>query len=444
MDRLAGSRAARGGAGVLHAGGRPRRPSAAAVHHDRTAAGGCRRHGRRSIRGSSTMLFAYEDRRFTSTAASMRWRSAARVSQLMRQRPHRFGRLDADHAGGAAARAAQRAQLRRQASPDGARGALERTLSKDEILALYLTLAPYGGNLEGIRAASLAYFGKEPRRLTLGRSGAAGRAAAIARGAAAGSHPPCRAAARDRVLDRLAAARVVPADEIERAKQEAVAGGPASDADALAPHLADAAMAAAPARASSPPDHRGAAADAASKISRASARARSSDRSRSPSSWSTTRRARSCARWRRPISSTMRRDGQVDMTQALRSPGSTLKPFIYGLGFELGLIHPETLIDDRPIRFGGYAPENFDLSFQGTVTVRRALQLSLNVPAVAVLDGVGASRFTARLAQAGGALVLPRRRSARPRDRPRRRRRDAHRSRHALCRRRAARQHHRR
>ena len=95
------------------------------------------------------------------------------------------------------------------------------------------------------------------------------------------------------------------------------------------------------------------------------------------------------------------------MTQALRSPGSTLKPFIYGLGFEDGFIHPETLIEDRPVRYGGYAPENFDLTFQGTVTVRKALQMSLNVPAVAVLDKVGASRFTARLAQAGGALVLP-------------------------------------
>jgi penicillin-binding protein 1C len=95
------------------------------------------------------------------------------------------------------------------------------------------------------------------------------------------------------------------------------------------------------------------------------------------------------------------------MTQAVRSPGSTLKPFIYGLGFEDGLIHPDTLIEDRPIRYGSYAPENFDLSFQGTVTVRRALQLSLNVPAVAVLDKVGASRFAARLEQAGAAFVLP-------------------------------------
>ena len=102
-----------------------------------------------------------------------------------------------------------------------------------------------------------------------------------------------------------------------------------------------------------------------------------------------------------------RRAGQVDMTQALRSPGSTLKPFIYGLGFEDGLIHPETLIDDRPQRYGSYAPENFDLTFQGTVTVRRALQLSLNVPAVAVLDKVGVNRLSARLTQAGAALVLP-------------------------------------
>ena len=102
-----------------------------------------------------------------------------------------------------------------------------------------------------------------------------------------------------------------------------------------------------------------------------------------------------------------RRAGQVDMTQALRSPGSTLKPFIYGLAFEDGLLHPETLIDDKPVRYGNYAPENFDLTFQGTVTVRRALQMSLNVPAIAVLNKVGVSRLSARLTQTGAALVLP-------------------------------------
>ena len=95
------------------------------------------------------------------------------------------------------------------------------------------------------------------------------------------------------------------------------------------------------------------------------------------------------------------------MTRAVRSPGSTLKPFIYGLAFEDGFVHPDSLIDDRPIRFGTYAPENFDMTFQGTVPIRKALQLSLNVPAIALLDRVGASRLSSRLKQAGGSLVLP-------------------------------------
>ncbi len=95
------------------------------------------------------------------------------------------------------------------------------------------------------------------------------------------------------------------------------------------------------------------------------------------------------------------------MTQALRSPGSTLKPFIYGLGFEDGFIHPETLIEDRPVSYGAYAPKDFDFTFHGTVTVREALQFSLNVPAIAVLDRVGPSRLAARLEQAGATLILP-------------------------------------
>jgi penicillin-binding protein 1C len=84
-----------------------------------------------------------------------------------------------------------------------------------------------------------------------------------------------------------------------------------------------------------------------------------------------------------------------------------LKPFIYGLAFEDGFVHPESLIEDRPVRFGSYAPENFDMTYQGTVAVRKALQLSLNVPAIVLLDRVGASRLSSRLKQAGANLVLP-------------------------------------
>jgi penicillin-binding protein 1C len=286
---------------------------------------------------------------------------------------------------------------------------IERQLTKDEILGLYLNLAPYGGNLEGIRAASLAWFGKEPRRLTLAES-----ALLVALPQAPEARRPDRLPvaarrARDRVLERAALAGVFDAAEIARAKAEPVPTA-RTPMPMLAPHAADDAVAAqAPGMSSS-------------SLVRLTIDAR----------WqaSLEELARERARTLGPNISVAilavdhgsgevlarvgsadyfdaERAGQVDMTAALRSPGSTLKPFIYGLGFEDGIIHPETLIDDRPVRYGSYAPENFDLTFQGTVPVRKALQISLNVPAVAVLDRVGAGRFTARLRQAGGALVLP-------------------------------------
>ncbi len=282
---------------------------------------------------------------------------------------------------------------------------IERALSKDEILSLYLSLAPYGGNLEGVRAASLAYFGKEPRRLTLGEA-----AMLVALPQSPEQRRPDRSRdaaknARDRVLDRVAAAGVVPADEVERAKREPVPDG-RRPMPMLAPFSADAAVAAAPGLRLHRLTIEAALQRNLEDLARARARALGPDISVAILAVDHAT-GEVLARVGSADYFDARRAGQVDMTAAVRSPGSTLKPFIYGLGFEDGLIHPDTLIEDRPVRFGGYAPENFDLTFQGTVTVRRALQLSLNVPAVAVLDKVGASRFTARLAQAGASFVLP-------------------------------------
>ena len=95
------------------------------------------------------------------------------------------------------------------------------------------------------------------------------------------------------------------------------------------------------------------------------------------------------------------------MTQQYRSPGSTLKPFIYGLGFEEGMIAQQTIIEDRPADFFGYRPRNFDMSYQGDVTIRQALQLSLNVPAVKVLDNVGPAKLLVRMRRSEVKLVLP-------------------------------------
>jgi penicillin-binding protein 1C len=99
-----------------------------------------------------------------------------------------------------------------------------------------------------------------------------------------------------------------------------------------------------------------------------------------------------------------RRQGQVDMVRAIRSPGSALKPFIYGMAFDQGLVHPETILRDAPRRFGDYQPENFQRTYMGDVSARSALQHSLNVPAVLLLEGIGPERFVGHLRHTGIAL----------------------------------------
>ena len=217
--------------------------------------------------------------------------------------------------------------------------------------------------------------------------------------------PEIARAARDRVLDRAAAAGVVPRDEVVRAKQAPVPHE-RKPLPVLAPHAGDQVVAAEPDRRT----HRLTIDAGLQKTLQDLARERA--HALGPKiSVAIVAVDNETGEVRARVGSAdyfdERRAGQVDMTQALRSPGSTLKPFIYGLAFEDGLLHPETLIDDKPVRYGNYAPENFDLTFQGTVTVRRALQMSLNVPAIAVLNKVGVSRLSARLTQTGAALVLP-------------------------------------
>ena len=101
------------------------------------------------------------------------------------------------------------------------------------------------------------------------------------------------------------------------------------------------------------------------------------------------------------------RAGALDLTQAVRSPGSALKPFIYAMAFADGIAAPDTVLPDLPRRFGGYAPENFGRGFAGSITAGEALRRSLNLPAVALLDRVGPLRFAATLRAAGATLRLP-------------------------------------
>jgi penicillin-binding protein 1C len=282
---------------------------------------------------------------------------------------------------------------------------IERQLTKAQILDLYLALAPFGGNLEGVRAASTAYFGKEPKRLSLAESALLVALPQSPENRRLDRYPNVARAARDRVLDRMVEEGHVTAEDAAQAKSVGVSRL-RKPMPILAPHSADQAMATV-----KDADVIALTLDSSlQKVLEALARDRATALGANISIAIIAVDNESgdvLARVGSPDYFDDRRAGQVDMTRAVRSPGSTLKPFIYGLAFEDGFVHPESLIDDRPIRFGSYAPENFDMTFQGTVPVRKALQLSLNVPAIALLDRVGASRLSSRLKQAGVNLVLP-------------------------------------
>jgi penicillin-binding protein 1C len=282
---------------------------------------------------------------------------------------------------------------------------LEARLSKQEILELYLTLAPFGGNLEGVRAASHAYFGKEPGRLTIGEA-----ALLVALPQSPEVRRPDRAAdiamrARNRVIDRMFAANIITVAEANRAREEAVPRQ-RRELPQLAPHAAEAAIAAFPKQRL----HQLAIDATVQKRLEELAREKLATLGPNVSLAilvADNETGQVLARIGSADFNDAERAGRIDMTRGVRSPGSALKPFIYGLAFEDGVAHPETLIEDRPTRFGAWRPENFDLTFQGTVTLRKALQLSLNVPAVALLDSVGPQRLFARLEQSGALLQLP-------------------------------------
>jgi penicillin-binding protein 1C len=282
---------------------------------------------------------------------------------------------------------------------------IERQMSKDEILDLYLTLAPYGGNLEGIRAASIAYFGKEPKRLLLAEAALLVALPQSPETRRLDRYPEAAKQGRDRVLDRMVAEQVISQEDADQAKAQAVPRF-RKPLPILAPHAADQAAAAIKDQSLIKLTL-----DASlQKVLEPLAHDRAVTLGPNVSvglivvdneSGDVLAHVGSADYFDE------RRAGQVDMTRAVRSPGSTLKPFIYGLAFEDGFVHPESLIEDRPVRFGSYAPENFDMTYQGTVPVRKALQLSLNVPAIVLLDRVGVSRLSSRLKQAGANLILP-------------------------------------
>lgn len=282
---------------------------------------------------------------------------------------------------------------------------LEWRLDKREILELYLNHAPFGGPIEGVEAASWAYLGKPAARLSHAEAALLAVLPQAPSRLRPDRHPERARAARDKVLRRLAEFAIWPTGVLDEARAENVV-----------------------ARSLSVPQYAALFAERLRGEHPGQARLLSSidyelqlRLEQQLSSWVERLPPRSSAALlvldnssgevRAYLGSARfgdaERFGHLDMVQAWRSPGSTLKPFVYGLALDAGLIHSGSLLVDAPQDFDGYRPDNFDQRFRGPVTVADALQQSLNVPAVAVLQQFGSARFAARLEHAGLRLRLP-------------------------------------
>ena len=282
---------------------------------------------------------------------------------------------------------------------------LEWHFSKREILLMYLNQAPFGGTIEGVEAASWAYLGKPAKNLSHAEAALLAVLPQSPSRLRPDRHADAAKAARDKLLRRMATQAVWPRQEVRDAMIEPVVSRRMS-APMLAPLLAERLRVAHPGqtRIRSGID---------ANLQRLLEERVAAYFSRLPERSSAAllvvdNRSLEVRAYVGSLEFAEQSSlGHVDMVRATRSPGSTLKPFLYGLAIDDGLIHSESLLVDAPQSFGDYRPANFDPTFNGPVAASDALRLSLNVPAVDLLDRLGPGRFAARLEHAGLTLQLP-------------------------------------
>ncbi|WP_178905028.1 peptidoglycan glycosyltransferase PbpC, partial [Pseudomonas tolaasii] len=281
---------------------------------------------------------------------------------------------------------------------------LEWHLSKEEILNLYLNRAPFGGTLQGVAAASWAYLGKSPAQLTHAEAALLAVLPQAPSRLRPDRHPQRAQEARDKVLHRLAEFQVWPQSAVDEALEEPLLLAPRLE-PSLAPLLARRLN-----RPDSPPLIR--------TTLDATLQRRLEDlllgwRARLPEHTSAAilvveEESMAVRAYLGSVDiNDAKRFGHVDMVSALRSPGSTLKPFLYGMALDDGLIHSESLLQDVPRRYGDYRPGNFSMGFTGAVPASTALSSSLNLPAVQLLEAYGPKRFAAQMRIGGVPLALP-------------------------------------
>ncbi|CAA6815713.1 MAG: Penicillin-insensitive transglycosylase (EC & transpeptidase PBP-1C [uncultured Thiotrichaceae bacterium] len=284
---------------------------------------------------------------------------------------------------------------------------LEWHYSKDEILTFYLNLAPFGGPIEGVQTASYAYLHKPVKALSHAEAALLAVLPQAPSRLRPDRHPEKARRYRDKLLARMETLGIWSAGVVADARIEAVFKSGFRQplkAPLFARRIKDAEQYQGQSRIQTaldadfqwavediihsrlgilPPHASAAVMIMENQTGLVRAYAGSAD------------------------FFSQQRSGHVDMVQALRSPGSTLKPFLYGLAMDEGLVHSASLLSDVPLRLAGYAPRNFRGDYSGAVTVSRALQESLNVPAVDMLQRVTPVVFDARLQNGGITLTYP-------------------------------------
>lgn len=289
---------------------------------------------------------------------------------------------------------------------------LEMHYSKDEILSLYLTHAPMGGIVEGVEMGARLWLGKPARDLGPAEAAMLTALPQAPSRLRPDRHPEAAQAARDKVLDRMAElGRWTPA-EVADAKIETVIAPPLR-ARWLAPLAAQRLLqeAGGERRAGGRPPLVTSTLDADMQSSVEQMLLDRVDNLPPKVSMAVLVMDNDTLEVKAYAGSADFSDdsrySHVDMVRGVRSPGSTLKPFLYAQALDEGLIHSESLLIDAPMSFGGYAPGNFQAAFSGPVSVAQALQRSLNVPAVDLLDRVGPASFASGMLAGGVKLRLP-------------------------------------
>ena len=278
---------------------------------------------------------------------------------------------------------------------------LELHYSKDEILQLYFNLLPYGGNIQGVKAASLLYFQKTPDQLSLAEITSLIIIPNRPNSLRIGRNNNVIVVERNKWLHRFQQAKLFPEEVIADALNEPLTAQRRNAPNAV-PQFAwrmrkkyvsqtnihstiDATIQK----------------KAESIINNYAAQMKQHNVNNAAAIVVNNQTHEVVAYIGSSDFKDRLHNGEVDGVMALRSPGSALKPLLYGVCFDKGMITPKSVLEDVPLNISGYTPENYDLVFRGAVTAEYALQNSLNIPAVNLLSQYGVNNYINDLREAG-------------------------------------------